>query len=206
MPYSSRSSDLRFHALFIATVRNCGSSSSVDLVEKTVLFEINTWIDVQQRDPERERGKREETDHRAWWSCWRRWRGDGGADVGVEAAATMDFPSPTAPLLDRSREGGGAVTVAVNLVSCAPGPHLLFIRLRDRGPPTRSRLSISDQDAVKGSELAVGPIRLRSILTFSSLISTCHLTLNFDFNCFHFYLFHHKSVYRACLIVTVSRR
>jgi hypothetical protein len=58
-----------------------------------------------------------------------------------------------------------AVTVAVNLMFCAPGPHLLFIGLRDRGPPTRSRLSIPDQDAVKGSELAVGPIRLRSILT-----------------------------------------
>jgi hypothetical protein len=89
--------------------------------------------------------------------------GDGGADVGVEAAAMMDFPSPTAPLLDRSREGGGAVTVAVNLMSCSPSPHLLFIGLRDRGPPTRSRLSIPDQDAVKESELAVGPIRLRSI-------------------------------------------
>jgi hypothetical protein len=62
----------------------------------------------------------------------------------------MDFPSPTTPLLDWSREGGRAVTVAVNLVSCAPGPHLLFIGLRDRGLPTRSRLSIPDQDAVKG--------------------------------------------------------
>jgi hypothetical protein len=110
---------------------------------------------------------------RRWW-CGRRDRCSG--DDGL--------PSPTAPPLDRSRKRGGAVTVAVNLVSGAPGPHLLFIGLRDRGPPTRSRLSIPDQDAVKGSELAVGPIRLRSILTFFPLISTYHLTLNFDFNCF----------------------
>jgi hypothetical protein len=99
-----------------------------------------------------------------------------------------------------------AVTVAVNLMFCAPGPHLLFIGLRDRGPPTRSRLSIPDQDAVKGSELAVGPIRLRSILTFSPLISTYLLTLNFDFNSFYFYLFHYRLVYRACFIVTVNCR
>jgi hypothetical protein len=146
---------------------------------------------------------------RAWWSCWpwRRWRrGDGGADVGVDAAATMDFSSPTAPPLDRSRKGGRAVTVAVNFVSCAPAPYLLFIGLRDRGPSTRSRLNVPDQDAVKGSDLIVGSNRVRSILTFSPLISSYTLTLNFDFNYFHFYLFHHKLVYRACLVVTVSRR
>jgi hypothetical protein len=96
--------------------------------------------------------------------------------------------------------------VAVNLVLCGPGPHLLFIGLRDRGPPTRSWLSISDQDAIKGSDLIIGSSRVRSILTFSPLISSYTLTLNFDFNCFHFYLFYHKLMYRACLIVTVSRR
>jgi hypothetical protein len=82
--------------------------------------------------------------------------------VGVEVGGT--FPSLAAPSRSVGFRGGVA-TVAVNLVSCAPGPYLLFIGLRDRGPPTRSRLSIPDQDAVKGSELAVGPIRLRSILT-----------------------------------------
>jgi hypothetical protein len=86
----------------------------------------------------------------------------------------MDFSLPTAPPLDRSRKGGGAATVAVNLMLCAPSPHLLFIGLRDRGSPTRSRLSIPDQDAVKGSELAVGPIRLRSILTCSASSSPCY--------------------------------
>jgi hypothetical protein len=129
-----------------------------------------------------------------------------GVDVGVDAAATMDFPSPTAPPLDRSRKRGGTFTVAVNLVLCAPSPHLLFIGLRDRGPPTRSRLSVPDQDAVKGFDLIVGSSRVRSILTFSPLISSYTLTLNFDFNCFYFYLFHHKLMYRACIIVTVSRR
>jgi hypothetical protein len=129
-----------------------------------------------------------------------------GTDVGVDAAATMDFPSPTAPPLDRSRKGGGAATLAVNLVLCGPGPHLLFIGLRDRGPSTRSRLSVPDQDAVKGSDLIVGLSRVRSILKFSPLISSYTLTLNFDFNCFHFYLFYHKLMYRVCLIVTVSRR
>jgi hypothetical protein len=83
-------------------------------------------------------------------------------DVGVDAVATMDFPSPTAPPLDRSRKRGGAVTVAVNIVFCASGPYLLFIGLRDRGPPTTSRLSIPDQDAVKGSILTVGSRWMRS--------------------------------------------
>jgi hypothetical protein len=96
--------------------------------------------------------------------------------------------------------------VASNLTFCAPGPHLLFIGLRDRGQPTKSRLSIPDQDAVKGSDLIVGSSRVRSILTFSPLISSYTLTLNFGFDCFHFYLFHHKLVYRACFIVTVNCR
>jgi hypothetical protein len=83
--------------------------------------------------------------------------------------SAVGFPSLAAPPSRSARVRSGSATVAVNLVFCAPGPHLLFIGLRDRGPPTRSRLSIPDQDAVKGSELAVGPIRLRSILTdFSS--------------------------------------
>jgi hypothetical protein len=76
-----------------------------------------------------------------------------------------------------------------------------------RGPTSRVvGLGVPDQDAVKGSVSTVGSRRMRSILTFSPLISYYTLTLNFDFNCFHFNLFHHKSVYRACLIVTVSRR
>jgi hypothetical protein len=95
---------------------------------------------------------------RRWWRGCR-----------VDAAATMDFPSPTTPPLDRSRKGGGTVTVAVNLVLCAPGPHLLFIELRDRGPPTRSQLSVPDQDAVKGSDLIVGSSQVRSILTIIAL-------------------------------------
>jgi hypothetical protein len=41
-------------------------------------------------------------------------------------------------------------------------------------------------------------------LTFSPLISTYTLTLNFDFNSFHFYLFYHRLVHRACFIVAVN--
>jgi hypothetical protein len=70
--------------------------------------------------------------------------------------ASVVLPVVAAPLLDRTRDGGGAATVVVNLALCAPGPHLLFIGLRDRGPPTTSRLSIPYQDAVKGSDLIVG--------------------------------------------------
>jgi hypothetical protein len=61
----------------------------------------------------------------------------------------------------------GAVA-AVNLVSSPWPTPFSFIALSDRGLPTRSQLSVLDQDTVKGSELAVGPIRLRSILIFSS--------------------------------------
>jgi hypothetical protein len=109
-----------------------------------------------------------------------------GDDVGVDAAATMDFPSPTAPPLDRSRKGGGAVPVSVNLMLCVPGPHLLFIGLRDRSPPTRSRLSVPDQDAVKRSDLIVGSSRVRSILTVSTawlLASHMHACRRFQVKC-----------------------
>jgi hypothetical protein len=51
-----------------------------------------------------------------------------------------------------------------------PWPHLLFIGLRDRGPPTGSRLSVPNQDAVKGSDLIVGSSRVRSILTLGSYV------------------------------------
>jgi hypothetical protein len=57
-----------------------------------------------------------------------------------------------------------------------------------------------------GEDNAVGLSCWEINPTFSPLISPYTLTLNFGFNCFYFYLFHHKLVYRACLIVTVSRR
>jgi hypothetical protein len=43
-------------------------------------------------------------------------RGSGGVALSIAAA----------PPLDRTREGGGAVTMAVNLMSIALGPHLLL--------------------------------------------------------------------------------
>jgi hypothetical protein len=46
-----------------------------------------------------------------------------------------------------------------------PWPPPPLYRAARQGPPTRSRLSIPDQDTVKGSDLIVGSSRVRSILT-----------------------------------------
>jgi hypothetical protein len=40
--------------------------------------------------------------------------------------------------------------------ACPHGPHLLYIVLRDGGPPTTSRLDVSDQGAIR---LQLGPTR-----------------------------------------------
>ena len=101
---------------------------------------------------------------------------------------------------------GGVVAAAVNFVARAVCPTSSLYELCDGGPPATRWLDVPDQDAVKWSVSTVGSKRMRSILTFSPLISTYTLTLNFDFNPFHFYMFHHRLVHRACFIVTVNRR
>jgi hypothetical protein len=136
------------------------------------------------------------------WGRWRR----GGSGVAVQCGAetAVDFPSLAAPPSRSARVRSGW-RLGSEPRGLSPWPPLPLIWHCATGAHQPRWIGCPDQGVVKGSELAVGPIRLRSVLTFSPLISTYHLTLNFDFNCFHFYLFHHKSVYRACLIVTVSR-
>jgi hypothetical protein len=58
----------------------------------------------------------------------------------------------------------------VNLVVWARGPHSLLYGTVRRGPTNLVGLDAPDQSVVKGSELAVGLIRLRSILTRFSLV------------------------------------
>ena len=55
----------------------------------------------------------------------------------------------------------GFVSGLVVLANLVP-PHLSFIALCDRGPPTRSQLSAPDQDAVKG-ENASSKFSLKSL-------------------------------------------
>ena len=45
-----------------------------------------------------------------------------------------------------------------NLVPCAPGPHLLFIALRDRGPPALLGLDAPDQGVGQGPNEPLGPL------------------------------------------------
>jgi hypothetical protein len=65
------------------------------------------------------------------------------------------------------------------------GPHLLYIVLHDRGPPTTSQLGTPDQGVIKDSDSVVGPSRTRSILTFSPLILSYLLT-SYILNSTHF--------------------
>jgi hypothetical protein len=56
------------------------------------------------------------------------------------------------------------VAVAVNLLSCAPAPLLLFGTVR-RGPTNLVGLNAPDQGVDQGSDLAVGPNLVEIILT-----------------------------------------
>jgi hypothetical protein len=76
-------------------------------------------------------------------------------------------------------------------------PPPLYIEQGDGGPPAMDGLGAPDQGAwIKGPTVEIN-------LTFFLLISTYTLTLNFDFNSFHFYLFHHILALRACFIVVI---
>jgi hypothetical protein len=115
-----------------------------------------------------------------------------GVDVGGErvtqcsdvptgrGSGEVVLPVAAAPLLDRTRDGDGAVAVVVSLVVRAPAPTSSYCAAR-RGPTSRViGLSVLDQDVVKGSVLTVRSRWMRSILTFSPLISS--YTLNFKLN------------------------
>ena len=47
--------------------------------------------------------------------------------------------------------------MAVNLMSCAAGPHLSFMRLRDGGPPAFYGLGAPDQSASQDPFGPLGP-------------------------------------------------
>jgi hypothetical protein len=61
---------------------------------------------------------------------------EGVVDVGVDAEAAVGFPSLAALPHDQSRvRTVGFLAAQVEPRSVSPCPHLLFIVLRDRGPP-----------------------------------------------------------------------
>jgi hypothetical protein len=74
------------------------------------------------------------------------------------------------------------VATGVNLMVSTLAPtSSLYIALGDGDPLASERLSIPDQDTVKGSASSVGSRQVRSILTFSPLISSYTLTFNLNF-------------------------
>jgi hypothetical protein len=74
----------------------------------------------------------------------------------------VSLPAATAHPLDRlgfSTVGG--VAAAVNLMSCAVGPHLLFIAQCDGGPLTTNGLERPDQGACE--RRPIGPVWVRAV-------------------------------------------
>jgi hypothetical protein len=134
--------------------------------------------------------------------------GSGGVPHRCSPVMTLPVTSSTSLSLDRVRDRVGeeingsseprvlSPWLPLPLIwHCATGGHQpCWV-----GHPRSGRRS--------GPESAVGldSEKINSNILPLELISYT-LTLNFNFNCFHFYLFHHKLVYRACLIVTVNRR
>ena len=104
----------------------------------------------------------------------------------------------------RDRMGPSRVCQWISGVSQPRSPPLSFIALCDRGLPTRSQLSAPDQDAVEGSDSIVGSSQMRSILTFSPLISSYTLSLVLNLKYLTWHPFYYRLVYRACLVIIVS--
>ena len=77
----------------------------------------------------------------------------------------------------------GAVAAVVNLVTLATDPHLLFMALRDRGPPASHWAGRSRSERESKAQLAVGPtggdqpniLRLDLIFTFNFIPFTSFL-------------------------------
>jgi hypothetical protein len=93
--------------------------------------------------------------------AWCRWRGGSGS-TGGSSHRWQCYP------LDRLGFGVGG-SWAVNLVFLTTGPHLLFIALRDGGPPATSlgwTSPIRTRD--KGPDKAVGPSPVEIKLTKGS--------------------------------------
>ena len=82
---------------------------------------------------------------------------------GVEAAVAVPVAG-SVPSLDRIRvwDVGGVSGGSGECRALCPGPHLLYMALRDDGPPTMIRLSTPDQGAGSRSDSVVGPSRRRS--------------------------------------------
>ena len=137
----------------------------------------------------------------------RRSSGEGGGEGSGEGAVQWrrrkrwSFPSLTARPLDRTRVRmsvgtGGRCEPRVS----SPSPHLLFIALRDGGPPARRTAGRPRSGCESRSDSVVGPSQVEINLIFSPLISPYNLNL------FHFisFPFHHRLVHRTCLVITVS--
>ena len=122
-------------------------------------------------------------------------------NVQRTAASPAELPvTCSAPAIGGASRVLRWVSGRVNLVTMPwPPPFSLYIALCDRGLLTNGRLSVPDQDAVKGSDWPLGQL-VEIKLTFSPLISPYDLNLTY----FIFFSFHRRSVRRACLIVPVS--
>jgi hypothetical protein len=94
-------------------------------------------------------------------------------------AAPVEFPivGSASPI---GRVSRGYCSSSGRTSYLVPCPHLLFMALRDRGPPAVCGLDAPDQGVDQRPSSVVGPGWRRSILTFSPLISS--YTLNFRLN------------------------
>ena len=76
--------------------------------------------------------------------------------------AAVELPIASVPPSGSDRVRSGGTVAVTNLVPRAPGPHLLFIALRDRGPPALLGLDAPDQGVGQGPNEPLGPLVERS--------------------------------------------
>ena len=134
-----------------------------------------------------------------------RWRGAGASRSQCRdgGGGLVVLPAASAPPADwiGTRDFSGVSGHTVNLVSYVLGPTALyFIWHCPMGAhqPHWVGHPRSGRESWLGS--VIGPSPWRSILTFSPSISSHTLNLNST----SYYLFHYRSVHRACLVMTAS--
>ena len=131
------------------------------------MVQIDQVHDLGERD-RLGRGRQSRDPYLRAWQ--RRWRGRNRYGSGyVVCAGVVQVPatrSAALPVTCSAAHDQRGLLGLLRWVSgggkprhLCPGPHLsLYIALCDRGPPTSGRLSVPDQDAVKGSDWPLGQL------------------------------------------------